>query len=235
MRHPNKVALTEALLNYKNISKIKQERKGDKDTNGDPTRSKRKQRKVESNVEESNYLNTEANLNNEMRQTKVKDNVTTDGEGTERERQIITSNNAAFIVDGGYLLHRVFWDDETFRDIIKQYEKYLKVNYGVCTVVFDGYGKMSIKNHEHLRLNRQQASADVIVFEEGTVHYSRQEFLSNTKNKEQLIRLLASHFVAQGHQVLNCEEDVNTQIVREALDVAAEKKMLQLWLKTQTF
>ena len=94
---------------------------------------------------------------------------------------------------------------------------------------------MSIKNHEHLRLNRQQASADVIVFEEGTVHYSRQEFLSNTKNKEQLIRLLASHFAAQGHQVLNCEEDVNTQIVREALDVAAEKKMLQLWLKTQTF
>ena len=51
MRHPNKVALTEALLNYKNISKIKQERKGDKDTNGDPKRSKRKQRKVESNVE----------------------------------------------------------------------------------------------------------------------------------------------------------------------------------------
>ena len=50
-----------------------------------------------------------------------------------------------------------------------------------------------------------------------------------------MIRLLASHFVAQGHQVLNCEEDVNTQIVREALDVAAEKKMLQLWLKTQTF
>ena len=161
--------------------------------------------------------------------------MTTDEEGTERERVIITSNNAAFIVASGYLLQRVFWDDETFRDIIKQYEKYLKVNYGVCTVVFDGYGKMSIKDHEHLRLNSQQVRADVLVFEEGTVHYSREEFLSNTKNKEQLIKLLASHFVAQGHQVLNCEEDVNTQIVREALDVAAEQKMLKLWLKKQTF
>ena len=199
---------------------------GYKDTNGDPKRSKRKQRKVESNVEESNDLSPEANLNNEMRQeTKVKDYVTTDGEGTERERDIITSNNAAFIVDGGYLLHRVFWDGETFRDIIKQYEKYLKVSYGVCTVVFDGYGKMSIKDHDHLRrLNSQQASADVLVFEEGTVHYSREEFLSNTKNKEQLIKLLASHFVTQGHQVLNCEEGADTQIVTEALDVACRKE-----------
>ena len=66
-----------------------------------------------------------------MRQeTKVK-YMTTDGEGTERERDIITSNNAAFIVDGGYLLHRVFWNGEKSRDIIKQYEKNLKVNYGV--------------------------------------------------------------------------------------------------------
>ena len=120
MRHPDKAALAEALLNYKKISKIKQKRKGDKDTNGDPKRSKRKQRKVESNVEESNDLSPEANLNNEMRQeAKVKDYVTTDEEGTERERDIITFNNVAFIVDGGYLLHRVFWDGETFRNIIK--------------------------------------------------------------------------------------------------------------------
>ena len=61
--------------------------------------------------------------------------------GLKVKGDIITSNHAAFIVDGGYLLLRVFWDGETFRDIIKQYEKYLKVNYGVCTVVFDGYRK----------------------------------------------------------------------------------------------
>ena len=84
---------------------------------------------------------------------------------------------------------------------------------------------MSAKDHEHLRrLNSQQESADVFVFEEVTVHYSREEFLSNTKNKEQLIKLLASHFVTQGHQVLNCEEDADTQIVREALDVACRKE-----------
>ena len=108
----------------------------------------------------------------------------TDGEGTERERDI-TFSNADFIVHGGYLLHRVFWDGETFRDIIKQFEKYLKVCYRVCNVVSDGYGKMAIKDHEHLRrLNSQQASADVLVFEEGTVHYSWEEFLSSTKNKK---------------------------------------------------
>ena len=226
MRHPNKAALAEALLNHKKILKIKQKREGDKDTNGDPKRSKRKQRKVESNFGESNDLSPEANLNNEMRQeTKVKDYVTTDGEGTERERDIITSNNAAFIVDGEYLLHRVFWDGETFRDIIKQYEKCQKVSYEVCTVVFGGYGKMSIKDHQHLRrLNSQKASADVLVFEEGTAHYSREEFLRNTKSKEQRIKLLASHFVTQVHQLLNCEEDADTKIVREALDIACRKE-----------
>ena len=51
MRHPNKAALAEALVNYKKISKIKQKRKGDKDTNGDPKSSNRKQKKVELNVE----------------------------------------------------------------------------------------------------------------------------------------------------------------------------------------
>ena len=48
--------------------------------------------------------------------------------------------------------------------------------------------------------------------------------MSNTKNKEQLIKLLASHFVTQGHQVLNCEEGADTQTVTEALDVACRKE-----------
>lgn len=226
MRHPNKAVLVEALLNYKNISKAEPKRKRVKETNGDTKGSKRRKSKVESVVEQSNDLSQEENQNKGMRQeTKGKDAVTTDGEGTERERDRITSNNASFIVDGGYLLHRVFWNGETFRDIAKQYEKYLKVNYGVCTVVFDGYGKMSIKDHEHSRrLNGQQPSADVLVFEEGTVHHSREEFLSNTKNKEQLIKLLTSHFVTQGHKVLNCEEDADTHIMRAALDVACRKE-----------
>ena len=50
MRHANNAALAEVLVNYK-ISKIKQKRKGVKDTNGDPKRSNRKQNKVELNVE----------------------------------------------------------------------------------------------------------------------------------------------------------------------------------------
>ena len=103
--------------------------------------------------------------------------MTINGEGTEKEMDIRTSNNASFIGNGGYLLHRAFWDDETFRDKIKQYGKYQKVNYWVYTVVFYGYGKMSIKYYENLkRLKSQQASAYVLVFEEGAIHYSRKKF-----------------------------------------------------------
>ena len=55
---------------------------------------------------------------------------------------IDTNNtNATYIIDGGYLLHRVVWDsEETFNVILDKYVQYVRRHFGSrVTVVFDGY------------------------------------------------------------------------------------------------
>ena len=65
------------------------------------------------------------------------------------------------------------------------------MSFAVCTVRFNGHEKISTKDHEHaIRMQKQQPSVDAIVKEEVTVHHTRKEFLCNTGNKGQLIKLL---------------------------------------------
>ena len=60
----------------------------------------------------------------------------------------VDTTNAAYIVDGGYLLHHVVGDrGEIFSVIFEKYVRYLRRPYGHrLTVVFDGYGD-STKKH----------------------------------------------------------------------------------------
>lgn len=51
-----------------------------------------------------------------------------------------------------------------------------------------------------------------------------EEFLANGKNKEQLIKLLSVALTQDGHQVIVCEGDADTQIVFEAIDLARNKE-----------
>ena len=47
--------------------------------------------------------------------------------------------NINHVIDGGALLHKVKWlPDQRYKDIVKQYEKYLINTFGRCTVAFDG-------------------------------------------------------------------------------------------------
>ena len=66
-----------------------------------------------------------------------------------------TSNtsNINYIVDGGYHLHIVVWDQaSTYKEIIHLYQKYVNAHYGICTIVFHGYVPVpSTKEHEHTR------------------------------------------------------------------------------------
>lgn len=58
-----------------------------------------------------------------------------------------TANNAQvpdqvkYVIDGGYLLHKIFWDKgENYDDICNTYIRYILKHYGnVTTIVFDGY------------------------------------------------------------------------------------------------
>ena len=45
------------------------------------------------------------------------------------------------VVDGGALLRNVVWKlVSTIKEVIDKYSKYVKLNYGKATIIFDGYG-----------------------------------------------------------------------------------------------
>ena len=75
-------------------------------------------------------------------------------------------------------------------------------------------------------MQSHQTCADVKVTEDTSVRQSREDFLSNTKNKEQLIHFLSRDFRESGHKVIQCEEDADTQIVDAALDIACIGKVV---------
>ena len=54
----------------------------------------------------------------------------------------VDTTNAVYIIDGGYLLHHIVWDQwEIFSVIFEKYVRYLRRHYGHrLAVVFDGYG-----------------------------------------------------------------------------------------------
>lgn len=100
----------------------------------------------------------------------------------------LNSDNTAYVIDGGFLLHRVIWQkDVTFGCVINQYIHYLLIHYGSnIVVVFDGYGDNSknIKAMEQLRRIKTTSESADILFEESTPMVGNQEtFLSNKFKK----------------------------------------------------
>ena len=62
---------------------------------------------------------------------------------------------AKYVLDGGALLHRVKWQKKvTYKDIVMQYVKCVRLRYGDCCIVFvfDGYEHDGYEyDHEHQR------------------------------------------------------------------------------------
>ena len=69
-------------------------------------------------------------------------------------------NDFSFVVDGGALLHRVrLIKRSRFAHVLRQYSLHVKNKYGMCPVVFDGYGQCpSTKDHEHVRRSLKSVS-----------------------------------------------------------------------------
>ena len=114
----------------------------------------------------------------------------------------IDNSNTSYIIDGGYLLHRVVWDREaTFNVTFDKYIQYVHRHFShrVSIVVFDGYTdyKKNIKAAEQrCRTTKVSSSPDVIFDQFMTVPTNQQQFLSNTHNKSRFIFMLCERFTA---------------------------------------
>jgi hypothetical protein len=131
-----------------------------------------------------------------------------------------------YVVDGGYLLHKVRWQLlMDMRDILPLFSKFL-YRYGPGVhVAFDGYSAgPTIKDHEHIR--RSEKVRQVAVYREldiDTKDIGLQEpFLANTANKSAFIVLLMHHLQHCGIFVHQAESDADTLIVKVALECAME-------------
>ena len=115
--------------------------------------------------------------------------------------------NPHYVIDGGWLLHRIPWSKKTsYADICMNYVRYLR-QYPGCTVVFDGYEVMSTKDCTHKRRTGGCKCTDILVEPNLTLDVNKEYFLSNQMNKQRLVRLLSTFLVAAGHEVHHAPAD----------------------------
>ncbi|GBN93115.1 hypothetical protein AVEN_72878-1 [Araneus ventricosus] len=113
----------------------------------------------------------------------------------------IHNTNTTYIVDGGYLLHRVVWvREEIFDAIFVKYVHYVHGNFvHNVIIVFDGYSDYT-KNikvaEQRRRTTKISSSFDVLFDRFMTVPTNQQQFLANTHNKFRFISMLSEKLKA---------------------------------------
>jgi len=128
---------------------------------------------------------------------------------------------SSLVVDGP---HIVKWEQghtwQKIADSYLSYVQYLGKHAQKITVVFDGYNN-SPKDHDHIRRTKNSC-CDVQIQPNMMYLIPRAKFLDNTHNKNGIIHLLSSAF--QKHQITVelCDNDVDTSIVKAALDAAKD-------------
>ena len=129
-----------------------------------------------------------------------------------------------FVLDGGALLHRIPWTKgSTFEDILGMYTAYITHRYHRATAVFDGYlDSPSTKDCTHKRRSGGRLGAVVHFDPTMVLQTKKDEFLSNTKNKQRFINMLGFRLEAIGCQVHHAKGDADVLVVETAV-ACAEK------------
>lgn len=137
----------------------------------------------------------------------------------------VNFENAFYLIDGGFLLHRVVWQTrEQFSSILNKYVDYVKQYYkSGATIVFNGYPNhltKSTKSAERYRRARRYEAANVLFDETMCVTMSQEQFLSNDANKQRLIFILQEKLENENFIVKQAVEDADTLIVRSAIELS---------------
>ena len=137
------------------------------------------------------------------------------------------SSEHHIVKDGGSLLYDVKWErGEAVASIIKKYVSHLDLTHSGknCHVVFDGY-RNSTKDLCHQKRNAVTSSS-VDLDETMIIHMDKSDFLSNTENKENFIKMLGCHLEKKGHTVMYAVADSDVDIVKCAINKLDSKDVL---------
>lgn len=141
--------------------------------------------------------------------------------------------NKSYIVDGGFLLHRVHWPTGgTYQEVVEAYKMYVHRHFTDATVVFDGYDEeTSTKKAEQRRRYGGTAEHQEILFQLSmNVTSTREKFLANSNNKSRLIEALKDQFVSAGISVRQAEGDADVLIIRTAIDIATKQPASNVYI-----
>ena len=128
------------------------------------------------------------------------------------------------VMDGGALLHKVRWmKGALFLDIFRRYSAYISKNYINPTVVSNGYGSCTTKDHEHFRRNAIPQSSFISIDPNNEMPFTQDRYFSLTDNKVEFIKFLSNHLKEAGVNVFNCSGDADCKIVEVALQFSKSK------------
>lgn len=129
-----------------------------------------------------------------------------------------------YVLDGGALLHIIPWKKGTSWDeILSMYTKYVIHKYRQATIVFDGYDDTpSTKDSTHTRRRGGSVGLAVQFNDTMTLQTKKEEFLSNTQNKQRYIDMLGNRLETAGCKVHYAHGDADLLVVKTAV-ISAEQ------------
>ena len=128
-----------------------------------------------------------------------------------------------FLMVGPFFIGLKWAKKATYKDVAKQYVRYVRSKYRQTCIVFDGYQQgPSIKDHEHQR-RIGKICADIQLKESLKARNNQEAFLSNERNKSQFIVLLTQYLKEDGQIVHNSTGDADTMIIKCALEFAIRR------------
>ena len=140
---------------------------------------------------------------------------------TKNEQTTKSTRKIHHVLDGGALLYRISWPRGlTYTEILSLYVQHVTQRYNQATVVFDGYEEgHSKKDCEHQR--RSGVYGPSVNFDSDMVlNLKKDVFLSNTANKQLLIKLLGEKLQLSGCNIIHAPGDADLMIVQMAVQSA---------------
>ena len=129
------------------------------------------------------------------------------------------------VIDGGSLIHRVFWPSGsfTYKDLCAVYTNYVTRRYGSATVVFDGYNLSTTKDMTQHRRAGHKLCPTVAFDEIMNVKLKKDTFLANKKNKQRLISMLTKFLKEANCVVFQAEGDADLLMVQITIQYAEQE------------
>lgn len=137
----------------------------------------------------------------------------------------LINNETFYVIDGGFLLHKVKWQrPATYHEIFLQYVNYIVHTYKKSSVVvFDGYNLENISTKDNLQKFRAKENVAVSVQLHATVVTPQDLFLRNSQNKKNFIEILQRYLEENGITVYQAERDADVLIALTAVRFSSVK------------